>query len=98
MDKWTVHTIFHFVHVAIFNAWIGYHQDENKKGTPQKDILQQMNFQLEVAQTYLAAAEECEESDAEGDQRAMHLPAIDDVLYHSLHLHYIGRELSICQT
>jgi len=56
--KWTVRTIFHFVHLDIVNAWIGYRQDEIKKGTPQKDILQQMNFQLEVAQTYLAAAEE----------------------------------------
>ena len=73
--KWTVRTIFHFVDLAIVNAWIGYRQDEIKRGTPQKDILQLMNFRLEVAQTYLAAAEEdsaeeCEESDAEGDERA----------------------------
>ena len=68
--KWTVRTIFHFVDLAIVNAWIGYRQDEIKKGTPQKDILQLMNFRLEVAQTYIAvaeedSAEECDESDDE---------------------------------
>ena len=59
----------HYLHMltvllAIVNAWIGYRQDAKAKGVPMKDILQLMDFRLEIAQTYLAAfdqdSEQCD--------------------------------------
>ena len=67
--EWTIRTVFHFVDLAIVNAWIGYRQDAKAKGILQKDILQLMDFRMEIAQTYLAAVDEdSEESDTGDDE------------------------------
>jgi hypothetical protein len=56
--KWTVRTILHFIDLALVNSWILYRQDKLKEKTPAKDILQFLDFRIEIAQIYLAVADD----------------------------------------
>ena len=48
----------HFIDLAVVNSWFQYRGDEKAKGTANRDILQLIDFRLQIAQTYLAAHEE----------------------------------------
>ena len=56
--KWTIRTIMHFIDLAIVNSWFQYRSDEKVKGAANRDILQLIDFRLDIAQTYLAAHDE----------------------------------------
>lgn len=56
--KWTVKTILHFVDLALVNSWLLYKEDKLRQKTPAKDILQFLEFRIEVAQFYLAVADD----------------------------------------
>ena len=53
--KWTIRTILHFIDLAVVNSWFQYRGDEKAKGIANRDVLQLIDFLLEIAQTYLAA-------------------------------------------
>jgi len=48
----------HFVDLALVNSWILYQRDAKVLKIPRKDVYQFLAFKLDVAQTYLAAADE----------------------------------------
>ena len=55
--KWTIRTIFHFVDLALVNSWILYKENKLKQKTPIKDIQQFLDFRIDVAQFYMAVAD-----------------------------------------
>ena len=66
--KWTIRTIMHFIDLAVTNAWVQYRCDEEKKTTPRRDILQLIDFRMNIAETYLAAVDEDSDDDADSDR------------------------------
>lgn len=48
--KWTVRTIFHFFDFAAASAWIEYRNDALKNGLPRKQIMQYLDFKMDLAE------------------------------------------------
>ena len=81
--KWTIRTIMHFIDLAVVNSWFQYRGDEKAKGSARRDILQLIDFRLEIAQTYLAAhaehladepGDDSDEDDASSRRRGCVVP------------------------
>ncbi len=52
--KSTLRMLMHFTDVALANSWLLYCQDLTVHGTPRRGIMQFLEFQMEVAKTFLA--------------------------------------------
>ena len=84
--KWTIRTMTHFFDLAVVNSWILYCRDKKILKVPRKDILQFLQFKLQIAQAYLAATDDCddvhisEDDSEEGPsakrRRSVEVPAI----------------------
>ena len=49
--KWTVRSMFHFVDLALINAWLKYHKDAQElRIIPRREILSFLDFRLNVAE------------------------------------------------
>lgn len=48
--KWYLRIFFHFVDLAMVNAWLRYRQDMVRAGLDKKDILDSLGFRAEVAE------------------------------------------------
>lgn len=51
--KWTVRMLMHFTDLALTNSWLLYCQDNRERGTPNKDVMQFLEFRMAVAQGFL---------------------------------------------
>lgn len=51
--KWTVRMLMHFTDLALANSWLLYCQDNRERGTPNKDVMQFLEFRMAVAQGFL---------------------------------------------
>jgi len=87
----------HFFYLAVVNSWILYCRDKKILQVPGKDILQFLQFKLEIAQVYLTAADDCDdvlhESDDDSDdgpsakrRRSVEVPAISQRTSAAKHL------------
>lgn len=52
--KWTLRMLMYFMDLALANSWLLYRKDLTVCGTPKKDIMQFLEFRMEVAMTFLA--------------------------------------------
>jgi len=52
----------HFFDLAVVNSWILYCRDKKILQVPRKDILQFLQFKLQMAQAYLTAADDCDDA------------------------------------
>ncbi|CAJ1084155.1 piggyBac transposable element-derived protein 3-like [Xyrichtys novacula] len=52
--KWTLRMLMHSTDLALANSWLLYHKDLTVNGTPKKNIMQLLEFCMEVAMTFLA--------------------------------------------
>uniref|UniRef100_A0A3B4U452 PiggyBac transposable element-derived protein domain-containing protein n=2 Tax=Seriola dumerili TaxID=41447 RepID=A0A3B4U452_SERDU len=52
--KWTLRMLMHFTDLALANSWLLYRKDLNLCGTPKKNIMQFLEFRMEVAMTFLS--------------------------------------------
>lgn len=52
--KWTLRMLMHFTDLALANSWLLYRKDLTVNGTPKKNIMQFLEFRMEVAMTFLA--------------------------------------------
>ncbi|KAG7253638.1 hypothetical protein CRUP_032504 [Coryphaenoides rupestris] len=52
--KWTLRMLMHFTDLALANSWLVYRKDLTVCGTPEKSIMQFLEFRMEVAKTFLA--------------------------------------------
>ncbi|XP_049331648.1 piggyBac transposable element-derived protein 3 [Astyanax mexicanus] len=52
--KWTLRMLMHFTDLALSNSWLLYRKDLTVCGTLKKNIMQFLEFQMEVAMTFLA--------------------------------------------
>lgn len=48
--KWPLRMITHAFDVAVVNSWLEYRMDENRKGTQPKQVLDLLDFKLQVAE------------------------------------------------
>jgi len=53
--KWTLRVIMHFVDLALVAAWIEYKKDCTKLNVPKRQILDSLNFRVEVANALIKA-------------------------------------------
>ena len=68
--KWTLRMIMHFTDLALANSWLLYRKDLTSCGIPKKNIMQFLEFRMEVAMTFLAQQdnESSDFSEQEDDQ------------------------------
>ncbi|XP_076842062.1 piggyBac transposable element-derived protein 3 isoform X2 [Brachyhypopomus gauderio] len=52
--KWTLRMLMYFADLALANSWLLYRKDLTVCGTPKKNIMQYLEFRMEVAMTFLA--------------------------------------------
>ncbi|XP_057693808.1 piggyBac transposable element-derived protein 3-like [Corythoichthys intestinalis] len=52
--KWTLRMLMHFTDLALANSWLLYRKDLTLNDTPKKNIMQFLQFRMEVAMTFLA--------------------------------------------
>jgi hypothetical protein len=56
--KWPVRTLFHFIDLSLVNSWIQYREEKKAAGIPSRNILQFMNFRVDIAESLLSAADD----------------------------------------
>ncbi|XP_055082645.1 piggyBac transposable element-derived protein 3 [Periophthalmus magnuspinnatus] len=52
--KWTLRMMMHFTDLALANSWLLYCKDRTACGKPKKNIMQFLEFRMEVAMSFLA--------------------------------------------
>ncbi|XP_068082072.1 piggyBac transposable element-derived protein 3-like [Anabrus simplex] len=57
--KWTLRMIFHAVDFAVVNSWLEYRRDAQKAGILTKDILDLLEFRLQVAEAFVKVGKPC---------------------------------------
>jgi hypothetical protein len=56
--KWTVRTMFHLLDLSLVNSWLQYREDCTAIGVAHKAIMQSLDFRLDIAEYYLAIADD----------------------------------------
>lgn len=47
--KWTIRTLVFMMDLGVVNSWLLYKQDHRELGTPRKNIMQLLDFKLELS-------------------------------------------------
>lgn len=66
--KWTVRTILHFIDLSVANSWAEYKTDCKENNVPCKNILQFLEFKLNVADKLMNATASETNSSTSGDE------------------------------
>ena len=53
-NKWTFRMIMHFTDLALANSWLLYRQDLTTRGAQRKNVMQFLEFRMDVAKTFLS--------------------------------------------
>lgn len=80
--KWTARLFTHFLDLAVCNAWIQYQRDTQAMGTPKKEVLSQLQFKQDIAETLIRGNpapnnKQRHDTPAADNTRPVQLPNID---------------------
>nr|XP_037286102.1 piggyBac transposable element-derived protein 3-like [Rhipicephalus microplus] len=80
--KWTVRFFTHFLDLAVCNSWILYQRDAQAMGIPKKQVLSQLQFKQDIAETLIREnpmhnRKERSDPPATDNSRPVQLPNLD---------------------
>ncbi|XP_037526438.1 piggyBac transposable element-derived protein 3-like [Rhipicephalus sanguineus] len=74
--KWTIRTLIFMMDVGVVNSWLLYKQDHRDLGTHRKNIMQLLDFKLELAHFLLASDKGFASTESDCEALQLRKPAV----------------------
>ncbi|KAH7973889.1 hypothetical protein HPB49_006414 [Dermacentor silvarum] len=74
--KWTIRTLIFMMDVGVVNSWLLYKQDHRELGTQRKNIMQLLDFKLELAHFLLASDKGFSSTESDCEAMQLRKPAV----------------------
>lgn len=67
--KWTVRVYAHFLDPAVCNGWVEYQEHRAQHGMPRKEVLDLLDFKLQIAESLILSAKMLSPHQAYGNEK-----------------------------